>query len=76
MPNDIEHKQAQLRRQLSEVGVEIVRHAHDDERDVGTAIRQAQQTLGLMLAEFQAAPDPTPRDENGEAKRFKGHKRK
>ena len=64
MTNDIEHKQAQLRRQLSEVGVEIVRHAHDDEREVGTAIRQAQQTLALMLAEFQA-PDPTPRDETG-----------
>lgn len=51
---DTEHTEREMRRRLADVGVEIVRHAHDDERDVGTAIEQARQTLGLMLAEFQA----------------------
>lgn len=50
---DLEHRERELRRKLADVGVEIVRHAHDDEREIETAIRQAQQTLGLMLAELQ-----------------------
>lgn len=54
MLDDNELKEWELRIRLITVATEIVRHARDDDRDLGTAIEQARQTLGLMLAEWQA----------------------
>lgn len=54
---ETEHK---ARAELARVGREIIAHAEDGERDVETAIKQAAQTLGLLLAEMRANETQVP----------------
>lgn len=43
----------EFRDRLRELGADIQRHADDEDRDVETAIAQAHQCAGLMLAEWR-----------------------